>query len=108
MCCMRLMLFQVVPFAGLPKKRPRLREVLKKTRHYLQGTELLITGLPLRRELTQCATDSEGDKKDAFTVLVMGGSRGAQAVNQIASDAIVHLQQQGEHKIEVIHLTGRV
>ncbi len=45
-------------------------------------------------------------QEGVFTVLVMGGSRGAHLLNERAVAAIIRLRQQGQ-SVQVIHLTGR-
>ncbi|MBI2441587.1 MAG: UDP-N-acetylglucosamine--N-acetylmuramyl-(pentapeptide) pyrophosphoryl-undecaprenol N-acetylglucosamine transferase [Lentisphaerae bacterium] len=42
---------------------------------------------------------------NVFTLLVMGGSRGAHRLNEIVSQAIMRLHREGR-KLQVIHLTG--
>ncbi|MCX6993820.1 MAG: undecaprenyldiphospho-muramoylpentapeptide beta-N-acetylglucosaminyltransferase [Kiritimatiellaeota bacterium] len=42
-----------------------------------------------------------------FTLLVMGGSRGAHRLNEIVSQAIIRLHREG-NPIQVIHLAGRL
>jgi len=44
-------------------------------------------------------------KEETFTVLVMGGSRGARLLNERALAAVIRLHQKGQ-SVQVIHLTG--
>jgi UDP-N-acetylglucosamine--N-acetylmuramyl-(pentapeptide) pyrophosphoryl-undecaprenol N-acetylglucosamine transferase len=79
----------------------------EETRFYLKKQNLVVTGMPLRRELTQAGTrEMIGDlDRDLFTVLVMGGSRGSRALNEAASTAIGRAYASG-NRIQVIHLAG--
>ncbi|MGD9872774.1 MAG: undecaprenyldiphospho-muramoylpentapeptide beta-N-acetylglucosaminyltransferase [Kiritimatiellia bacterium] len=79
----------------------------EETRYYLKRKDIVLTGMPLRKELEDAAA---GDipRKPAdgpFTVLIMGGSRGARKLNEVASRAICEVHRKGI-PVEVIHLTG--
>lgn len=78
------------------------------TRYYLHCCELQVTGMPLRPELT-ARSDSElpdAPPSAEFTVLIMGGSRGAHALNEAGTEAVAVLARRG-FSIRVLHLTGR-
>ncbi|MBU4199523.1 MAG: UDP-N-acetylglucosamine--N-acetylmuramyl-(pentapeptide) pyrophosphoryl-undecaprenol N-acetylglucosamine transferase [Verrucomicrobia bacterium] len=62
---------------------------------------------PLRGEGGSEASSQQwsGLKPDRFTVLVMGGSRGAHHLNELASAAVICMHQKGM-PVQVIHLTG--
>lgn len=78
----------------------------EETRYYLRGRDLTITGMPLRRPVVEAAkrhAPHSGGKY--FHLLVMGGSRGAHALNELISEALIHLHRRGVG-IEVTHLTG--
>lgn len=79
----------------------------EESRHYLRSVDLVLTGMPLRRDLEEGARGFEYKplRNGPFTLLVMGGSRGAKAVNLIASNAIADLHRQNKN-LRVIHLTG--
>jgi len=73
-------------------------------RDFLPNRRTELTGFPLRQDLLS----SDGAPffpPDMFTVLVMGGSQGAQRLNELASDAIIALRQAGV-TVRVLHLTG--
>ncbi len=82
----------------------------EETQFFLRRKDLVLTGMPLRRGLDGSASGPErslpGLDRNLFTVLVMGGSRGAHALNAIAPQALadVHRRRGG---LQVIHLTGR-
>ena len=79
----------------------------EESRFYLKRKDLVITGMPIRKELEMAAGRSRaaGVDRNLFTVLVMGGSRGAHKLNDVASAALAQLHKLG-HKIQIIHLTG--
>jgi UDP-N-acetylglucosamine--N-acetylmuramyl-(pentapeptide) pyrophosphoryl-undecaprenol N-acetylglucosamine transferase len=74
-----------------------------ETRAHLRHPRLELTGIPLRRELA-AAAQTTGDPP-VFTVLVMGGSQGAQRLNQAIPAAITRLAAAGL-AARVIHLAG--
>lgn len=85
-----------------------------ETRAQLAHRRLLVTGMPVRGTGRQ--TTDDGRQIAAienwaelvpgrFTILVMGGSRGAHRLNEVVSLAILRLHREG-HALQVIHLTG--
>jgi UDP-N-acetylglucosamine--N-acetylmuramyl-(pentapeptide) pyrophosphoryl-undecaprenol N-acetylglucosamine transferase len=70
---------------------------------YLDSSKTVITGFPLRRSLHKTEKSAENDKN--FTLLVMGGSQGAHALNEVVPQALIILYQRGI-KPDIIHLTG--
>lgn len=78
----------------------------EETRYYLRRKDMVLTGMPIRRELEGAAEQAaRATRGDPFTVLVMGGSRGAHRLNDIVSAAMAQLHK-GGHRIRVIHLAG--
>jgi UDP-N-acetylglucosamine--N-acetylmuramyl-(pentapeptide) pyrophosphoryl-undecaprenol N-acetylglucosamine transferase len=75
-----------------------------ETRFYLRRRNLVMTGMPLRRDLL-AATSFERPSSDRLRILVMGGSRGAKRVNELVSQAAVQLHVDGL-PISLVHLTG--
>lgn len=74
------------------------------TRFHLKGLNLISTGMPLRPEMKRA--DLRPSTSD-FQLLVMGGSGGAHAVNEMVSEAVCLLKSQGaEFTVQVTHLTG--
>lgn len=83
----------------------------KETEKYLPSADTVHTGLPVRAGM------NEGRRFDfipngSFVIFVTGGSQGAHAVNELASDAIVLLKKLLDSKgagrpLYVIHQTGR-
>ncbi len=68
---------------------------------HLAGVKTAITGLPLRGTLRQV----EHVPDDRFRLLVMGGSQGAQVLNETLPDVIAALTAEGL-PIRVTHLAG--
>lgn len=74
------------------------------TRYHLQGLHLVSTGMPLRPELKRSSTRSSNAR---FQLLVMGGSGGAHALNEMVSRAACLLcEQHPDLPFELVHLTG--
>lgn len=77
-------------------------------RHF-PGRSTLVTGTPIRRELTEgvpasaTARATLGLDPDRRTLLVMGGSQGAAGINVLAAGAAPRLAEIG---LQVIHLAG--
>ena len=68
--------------------------------------KILYTGNPVRSNILELAGKSVIPKQSKRTLLILGGSQGAQAVNQLISEALcsfTDIQLQG---IKVIHQTG--
>lgn len=68
--------------------------------------DVTVTGFPLRRRLDGSFEDG-ALAPDRFTVLVMGGSQGAHALNETVSAAVIRLQKQS-CPVNVVHLAGRL
>ncbi|HEY5653725.1 MAG TPA: undecaprenyldiphospho-muramoylpentapeptide beta-N-acetylglucosaminyltransferase [Pontiella sp.] len=79
----------------------------EKTNYYLKHANLVITGMPLRKEL-QLACEKARQERDPdapLRILVMGGSRGAQALNETVPLAIAAVAEKGI-QVEVEHIAG--
>ena len=74
------------------------------SREHFSGKEPCLTGNPVREELLARANDFKGTDK-GFTVLVVGGSLGARAVNRAFTDALEILKVKGKTP-HVIHQSG--
>lgn len=79
----------------------------EETRFYLKRKDIVLTGMPLRKELEDAAAAVAPQKpaEGRRTVLIMGGSRGARKLNEVASRAVCEVHRKGV-PVEVIHLTG--
>ncbi len=78
------------------------------TAYYLKGARLTQTGMPIRRALAEAVRDlpPRSAPPDARTVLVMGGSAGAQRLNEVAPPALIAAAR-AMPGLRVIHLAGR-
>lgn len=76
-----------------------------ESRRFFSERKILMTGNPVRRELVQkLLAASEAAPHDRVHVLVCGGSQGAVAVNELASQALAALAH--EHPLAITHQTG--
>lgn len=76
----------------------------EESRSCFSKREVILTGNPVRQELVLSRPiRPEGEQE--FTVLVVGGSQGARAINRIFVEALDGLREKGK-KIAVIHQTG--
>jgi UDP-N-acetylglucosamine--N-acetylmuramyl-(pentapeptide) pyrophosphoryl-undecaprenol N-acetylglucosamine transferase len=73
----------------------------KETRSAFNHKQTLITGNPVRKELTRTMPPAEGTP----TLLVFGGSRGARAINQAVLRGLPLLQD-WRGRLRIIHQTG--
>jgi len=78
----------------------------EESRVHLKAKSITLTGNPVRRELfSELNVPTENRK--VFTILVVGGSQGAKAINEVFAEALVHLNAKGKHP-RVIHQTGQL
>ena len=75
----------------------------EETRRHLKHRMIVLTGIPLRPAVAQAAPTAEPPA--VFTVLVMGGSQGAQRLNRAVPQALAQLVNSGV-PLRVIHLAG--
>ncbi len=69
---------------------------------YFRNVETELTGNPVRRSIIQAGRT---DSTEEPSILILGGSQGATALNRITAAAVRSLWQSGR-KISVIHQTG--
>lgn len=78
-----------------------------ETIQYIKSNKAVVTGSPIRKELREGNADAAyklcGFEKDKPVVLVIGGSLGAMAVNQIVRDALSRLLED----FQVVHICGK-
>ncbi len=72
---------------------------------YFRGAAVELTGNPVRRSIIMAGEPDRGVSGSTPTILILGGSQGAAALNRIASAAIRTMWQSGR-KINIIHQTG--
>jgi len=73
--------------------------------NYLKTRSLVLTGNPVREELFS-VNDVKCHDRDRFTILVLGGSQGAKAINEAFVEALEYLKQMGRYP-GIIHQTGK-
>ncbi|MEN8139923.1 MAG: undecaprenyldiphospho-muramoylpentapeptide beta-N-acetylglucosaminyltransferase [Thermodesulfobacteriota bacterium] len=72
---------------------------------YFEGRDILLTGNPVRREV--CALAGAEKEEKHLTLLVMGGSLGAHAINEMMAAGAGQLQQVAPKGLRIIHQTGQ-
>jgi len=81
----------------------------EETRQHIRRRNMIYTGIPLRKTNTTNGENKTPEwnvlKTNVFTILAMGGSRGARALNEIVAKAVVNLHSKGK-AVQIIHLTG--
>lgn len=75
------------------------------------GTEfpagkILYTGNPVRSKILELAEKDSPRKSEKRTLLILGGSQGAQAVNTLVTEALCSMADEELRTIRVIHQTG--
>ncbi len=72
----------------------------------LKARHIRVTGNPVRKEIRALAPQppKRPSETDRFTVLIVGGSQGARALNQAVTDALPVLR--GRDRFHFIHQTG--
>ena len=96
----------VIPGRAIEWLAPLARTVaisFGETRAHLRHPGLALTGIPLRTDI-EAAAEGAADPAE-FTVLVMGGSQGAQRLNRAVPEALIRLARDGV-RLSVIHLAG--
>lgn len=88
----------------------RIYSSFEETDKYLNPKKLYFTGNPVRKEFIRHAIGHnklvgiDSDKQDLFTILVLGGSQGAHALNEAIVASLTNLKD--KHKYFFIHQTG--
>lgn len=75
-----------------------------ESRTHFKANSLFLTGNPIRSELFS-DTGKGPDGQKVFTVLVVGGSQGAKAINKVFAETLAYMKAKGRNP-EVIHQTG--
>ncbi|MGA1193833.1 MAG: undecaprenyldiphospho-muramoylpentapeptide beta-N-acetylglucosaminyltransferase [Kiritimatiellia bacterium] len=88
----------------LARRAAAVAGCFEETRFYLRKSNLIVTGMPLRRELMEIRPVEHKTGAPPH-ILVMGGSRGAHALNELAPAALTGLRAKGL-SFKVTHLTG--
>jgi UDP-N-acetylglucosamine--N-acetylmuramyl-(pentapeptide) pyrophosphoryl-undecaprenol N-acetylglucosamine transferase len=81
----------------------RIYVSFENTRGKIDPTKKQVTGNPVRRQILD-ASRVDAREPNRFTILVVGGSQGAHAINMAVMDALPHLHQR--ENLRIIHQTG--
>jgi UDP-N-acetylglucosamine--N-acetylmuramyl-(pentapeptide) pyrophosphoryl-undecaprenol N-acetylglucosamine transferase len=76
----------------------------EESRKYFKGRALSLTGNPVRLELFSNKSPEIKDSGE-WTILVVGGSQGARAINAAFAESMAYLNSRGRNP-DVIHQTG--
>jgi UDP-N-acetylglucosamine--N-acetylmuramyl-(pentapeptide) pyrophosphoryl-undecaprenol N-acetylglucosamine transferase len=78
-----------------------------ESKRFFNAKKIVMSGNPVRRDLLQklLATGAAAAPRDSVSVLVVGGSQGAVAVNALAADALASLAKAGL-SLSIVHQTG--
>lgn len=68
--------------------------------------KILYTGNPVRSNILRLAEEAPPRKSEKRTLLILGGSQGAQAINAVVSEALCSMTDDELRHIRVIHQTG--
>ncbi len=74
------------------------------------GAKIIKTGLPLRKHILhyqQGPLEKFERDPQKFTILILGGSQGAQNINRLVLDCLGRLEEKSRRQIRVIHLSGK-
>ncbi|MGD2124825.1 MAG: undecaprenyldiphospho-muramoylpentapeptide beta-N-acetylglucosaminyltransferase [Desulfobacteraceae bacterium] len=88
----------------LCKRVDRVFIAFEESRAHFPGGSLFLTGNPIREALLKEKAPEER-RDTGFTVLVMGGSQGARAINEAFVESLAILRNRGRDPV-VIHQTG--
>jgi UDP-N-acetylglucosamine--N-acetylmuramyl-(pentapeptide) pyrophosphoryl-undecaprenol N-acetylglucosamine transferase len=92
----------------LARLAARIYTSFERTEGGFDPRKVLWTGNPLRMEIVRAAEGGEGrtahEGRERFTVLVLGGSQGAHAINRGVGEALAHLSS--HERFEFVHQTG--
>ena len=91
----------------LARKAETIAVSFEKTRYYLKHNNMVTTGMPLRKELQIACEQPRANRSenDALKILVVGGSRGAQILNEVVPEAIAAASGKGV-MVQVEHIAG--
>lgn len=67
----------------------------------------VVTGLPLRKYLREAAAKKTQSPNSKFRILIVGGSQGANRINQVVLETFSALLPEEKKNIAVMHITGQ-
>lgn len=91
----------------LSRKAHTVAMSFDKSRYYLKHRNMETTGMPLRKALQEASEKPRAEREDGapLRLLVMGGSRGAQVLNETVPRAIAMVTGE-EVPVQVVHIAG--
>lgn len=91
----------------LARKAHTVAVSFDKSRFYLKHSNIETTGMPLRKNLQQSSAvgQRDWDPNEPLRILIVGGSRGAQVLNEVVPHAIAAAVGKGV-VVEVEHVAG--
>jgi UDP-N-acetylglucosamine--N-acetylmuramyl-(pentapeptide) pyrophosphoryl-undecaprenol N-acetylglucosamine transferase len=94
----------------LSKVAKRVFITFPQSEKFFPKQKVVLTGMPLRKEVKKAKNLSKEQiykklalERELFTLLVMGGSQGAKAINKLAVEIALLLKKE---EIQIVHLTG--
>ena len=73
---------------------------------YFREEKTVLTGNPVRRTILNLTREEKREKKEKLTLLILGGSQGARAVNRLATEALIQFFGSFSRELHIIHQTG--
>ncbi len=83
----------------------RIFVTYRESEAFFKNPRIELTGNPVRSAILNSAITPSENKQDMPSVLVLGGSQGAAALNRVVSAALRNIWQSG-HKVHIVHQTG--
>lgn len=82
----------------------------RETQRALRSTRSVVTGMPVRDAIGRSSRTAQaarfGFNAARPTLLVLGGSQGSQAINQLMLDLVSYLSAEERSQWQVLHITG--
>jgi len=70
------------------------------------ANKTVVAGNPVREEILAAAEEKEFNRKEPFTLLVLGGSLGAHRINLLMLEAMAMLKNENGLTVKLVHQTG--
>ncbi|MEE9367982.1 MAG: undecaprenyldiphospho-muramoylpentapeptide beta-N-acetylglucosaminyltransferase [Pontiella sp.] len=91
----------------LARKADTVAVSFEKSGYYLKHHNIVFTGMPLRKELQEASALPKKERQEGarLRILIMGGSRGAQVLNEVVPRALAKAAEK-KVDLEVVHIAG--
>ncbi len=91
----------------LSKNAKYIATAFEDTKKYFQSSNVIHTGMPLRESISsKLSNESYKNDNDYFTILITGGSRGAEILNLIIPK-VFRKKIFNDISLKIIHITGQ-